>query len=453
MLRYVIRILLIVIILSAVFAVVPVPAYGLGEIELALSGQGSTSMALQNITPGDSGSASVDLRNNGFSNGWVIIWVSNISSTEGVNPESESGNTAEPGELINYLLFNCAADGLETNIALPVTIDNLPQTATDTDYIRLPLNSLETVSLTWDWQFTDNGQPQNDAQGDGVSFDFNYLLTNETPTDTSDTANTAYYYSSSPPTASQQLDVDVLGEESSVGIDGTGKLTQSMVVTSPDYIVQLELEQGTVVTDSDGSAITKLEMRTIDNPVPPPDGMKIVGGAYEIIGYTEDSVIASVVFDRPVGLKLSYHPNWLPEEESSLYIATLDDKGNWQKSGGMFVANQPRVISTIVNGSSVFAIMAYLFPGEEADVLTPIASDPGEAEPVQKMTGGSGRSSPSGTMTAPSQTGPKVRYTISNAAVIEKSRRISIWVMAAGSAVLIILIWFERRRKIHGTYA
>jgi len=46
------------------------------------------------------------LSNTGYEDGVVTIWISGIVNSEGANPESETGDTAEPGELSDYLILN-----------------------------------------------------------------------------------------------------------------------------------------------------------------------------------------------------------------------------------------------------------------------------------------------------------------------------------------------------------
>ena len=146
-------------------------------ISLVLGGEGSTSWDIGNIKPGDSGSKTVELYNDSDSDGEIIIWISDIISSEGTDPESETGDTDEPGELSEYLLFNGSCSRLDTNLSLPVTINALPQNASDPRYMKIvPFHARETIILTWEWEFAKSDQPQNSAQGDSLSFTINYLL-------------------------------------------------------------------------------------------------------------------------------------------------------------------------------------------------------------------------------------------------------------------------------------
>jgi|GEM_PF-3157790 len=175
--RYATRLLLVATIGVVLVGFLPaaVQANGGNPIDLELGGAGASSWDIANIAPGDSGTETVELHNAGSRNGFVTIWISDTVSGEGLNPESETGDTSEPGELDDHLLFNLSCSGLSTNLNLPVTIGNLPRSVSDPNYIKIiPLNAGDTVDLEWQWQLPP--QTDNDVQGDSLSFTINYLL-------------------------------------------------------------------------------------------------------------------------------------------------------------------------------------------------------------------------------------------------------------------------------------
>ncbi|GAI80557.1 unnamed protein product, partial [marine sediment metagenome] len=107
----------------------PAPVHAADPVDLMLGGEGATSWNIENIMPCDSGVKTITLHNAGTEDGFVTIWVSDIVSSEGANPESETGDTSEPGELIDYLLFNLSSipsNRLSTSLSLPTTLDNFP---------------------------------------------------------------------------------------------------------------------------------------------------------------------------------------------------------------------------------------------------------------------------------------------------------------------------------------
>jgi hypothetical protein len=159
---------------------VPVAAATPG-VDLVLGGSGATPWTIGNIAPGSSGTETVTLKNIGSTTGVVTIWVSNNVNSEGSNLEPETGNTAEPGELGNYLTLKVSGANLATNFTMPAIINNLPQSAADARHIYVsPLNAGATVTLQWDWRLPP--LTGNDAQGDILSFTINYSLEESLPT-------------------------------------------------------------------------------------------------------------------------------------------------------------------------------------------------------------------------------------------------------------------------------
>ena len=156
------RLLLAIIMGLALVSSLSVTAQAQDPVDLELGGGGATSWDIGNIEPGDSGTKTVALHNAGYNDGFVTIWISDTVNSEGTNPESETGDTTEPGELGDYLLLGLIYNGLDTNLSLPATIDNLPQSASDPNYIRIsPLNAGDTVDLDWEWELP--YQTGNDA--------------------------------------------------------------------------------------------------------------------------------------------------------------------------------------------------------------------------------------------------------------------------------------------------
>ena len=162
--------------LAMLISFIPSTVQAAGEpVDLEVGGEGATNWNIDNIQPGDSGTKTVTLHNAGYKDGFVTIWISDVVSSEGTNPESETGDTTEPGELDNYLVFDLSCSRLSTNLSLPATIDNLPQSSSDPNYIEVgPLNAGDTVNLDWLWELPT--QTGNDVGGDSLSFTIHYLL-------------------------------------------------------------------------------------------------------------------------------------------------------------------------------------------------------------------------------------------------------------------------------------
>ena len=178
--KYAARLLLAVIIGVALLGSLPTAVQAQPDpVELELGGEGAIGWSISNIMPGDSGTWAVTLSNTGSEDGFVTMWISDIDSGEGLNPESETGDKlpSGPGELDDYLQFSLSSTPsgrVSTELSLPGMIDTFPQSASASDIIISPLDAGEEVTLYWDWELP--LETGNDVQGDSLSFTINYLL-------------------------------------------------------------------------------------------------------------------------------------------------------------------------------------------------------------------------------------------------------------------------------------
>ena len=365
----------------------PTPVHAADPVDLVLGGEGATSWNIDNILPCDSGVKTVTLHNAGTEAGFVTIWISDIVSSEGANPESETGDTLKTGELIDYLLFNLSSippDRLSTNMSLPTTLGNFPQSYEDPNYVRIiPLNAGDTVTLNWEWELP--CETGNDAQGDTLSFDVNYALEEYPPPP--------------PPRGRGGLGggggggacyflIDMLGEITEVRVGCCGnKVFKTYVADDPDDVHFLEIEDGTPVICGEhpgcGNYPRIIVMRPSEDPPPAPDGMAIVGPVYGFTGYEERwwqdpdcPTCPLVTFGSPTLVSLSYPAEELPEGALSVYLAYYDaELSEWV--GTLLV---PGVVAEVgkahglVNHFSQLAVLAELPP------LPP--SPPPAAEPA-----------------------------------------------------------------------
>jgi hypothetical protein len=161
-------------ILFFVLLVVPVtPVLAQGPIDIIVRATHSFPWNVSTLKPGSSGTASIDLVNNGTIDGTLYIWVDNISQTDAFGDGAALGN---------YTYFGVAHPLLVSTLPLPSRIDAFPTAPMTENYLVIsPVRPGETIPLTWTWEFVDTGQLQNDAQGDSLRFDINYMLVNGTP--------------------------------------------------------------------------------------------------------------------------------------------------------------------------------------------------------------------------------------------------------------------------------
>ncbi len=336
--KYAARLFLAVIIGLAMLGSLPMAVLAqevdLTKINLELDGEGATSWSIDNIMPCDSGTKTVELHNAGSENGFVTIWISDIVSDEGLNPEPETDTEGE-GELDDHLLLGLSASsGLSTNLSLPTTIDNFPPSASDPDYIWInPLNAGETITLYWDWELP--CETGNDAQGDTVSFTINYYL-EELPTPTPTPTGGG---GGGGGVAECYLEIDMLGEITKVGVRCCkNSVIEDCMAPDPNDLHFLEIEEGTLVICGESTGCRSyprvLVMSLAEDVPPPPDGMAIVGPVCDFTGYedTRRHVVCSpaTLFDPPITVLLSYDPDELPEGAFSPVIAYYDTElGLW----------------------------------------------------------------------------------------------------------------------------
>jgi len=333
-------------------------------IDLELGGEGAVSCNISNIAPGDTGIRTVTLHNDGSASGLVTIWISDIVSSEGANPESE-GNTVEPGELIGYLLFNLSCSRLSTNLDLPLTIEDLPHSPSDVNYITITsLNVGETVSLNWEWELPP--QAGNDVQGDSLSFTINYML-EQHPFDTS--GGGGGWYPDNPETSGLlQLEVDVLGTVSLARISRQGILAETVKAASSDRELTLTIPQGTTVLDELGNPVTLIKVRPVTPPAPTDDSLVAVS-AYDSL--------SSCTFDPPIVLTLRYDPQVLSGGliEENLVIGYYDRSRLEWKVMPSSVDTEAHTVTTSLTQLSTFGMLA-IVQGTE---MTP----PSPASPTQ----------------------------------------------------------------------
>lgn len=336
----------------------PIPALAKSPvIDLEIDGEGATSWNISDIKPGDSGTKTVRLHNGGSRSGFVTIWISDIVSSEGTNPESETGNTTETGELVDYLAFNLSCSRLDTNVNLPAAFHELPQSAFDSKYVKIEhLYAGEILTLIWQWEFVETGSPQNEAQGDSLSFTVNYLL-EELPSGGGGGGGGGWAPSY------QWLEMDILGNVIIVKISSSGKLLDSYAVTDPDNMYKLELDKGTKLTCNSGEVPERIELKVSEESLSTPTSTEIIDPVFELTGYTKDSVPCSVIFSQPARLTLSYNTSWLPQDTSSVFMAFYDDDQDWKElSLAPGSSAELGEITALISHSSTFAILARLAP-------------------------------------------------------------------------------------------
>ncbi len=327
---YAARLLIAVIIGSALVGFLParVQADDGNPVNLELDGEGATPWNITNIQPTDNGTEVVTLHNAGSADGFVTIWLSDIVSNEGINPESETGDTAEPGELTAHLLLGLSGNRLGTNLNLPITTNRFPQSASDADYIEvIPLKTGETVDLQWEWDLP--AETGNEVQGDNISFTINYLLRECEITDVSEV------------------------------VSANGTFTEEVTVTPEGTRAEITIEEGTKGMTEEGEPLSEIWIMEIDKePSAPSEDTTTVGFHY-------DAGPHGAYFDRPITLTFTYGPNDIPERARAedLVIALWDkDAGKWVELEGCTVDPVTNTITAEVSHFRRYTIISPLPP-------------------------------------------------------------------------------------------
>ena len=257
-------------------------------MNLVISGSGSAPWSISNIAPGDNGTKFVELKNVGMIDGYVTIWFSDIVKTDG---------GTDGANLSHYFLLTPISDGRSSNLSFPVMFDEIPQTSSDRSICIGPLMAGGSMNLTWVWEFLDNGAPQNDAQGDGLSFTINYLMT-----------------ATGPEHGVSWLVIDVLGELTVVKLDATGHVLESFRASNANGTVYLDFLAGTQILTENGTVperlvVTEAEQVDVLNGT----NATVLSFTYVLEAFDENNATTNVTFSPGLSLVIRIDPEALLE--------------------------------------------------------------------------------------------------------------------------------------------
>ena|GEM_PF-2045995 len=300
---------ILMVLLLTTLTVVPMPSGAADDaVDLELGGQGSTPWSFERLKPGDNGTVPVILVNNGVEAAYVTIWLSNMVEADG------GGDGAM---LSQYLLLRPRSPLLTTSMDLPAAVRDLPASPEQKALTLGPIQAGAAVELFWDWEFYDDRGPQNEAQGDSLSFDMNYLLT----------------YASAV-TSDYNVVLSILGRETVVSVNASGTVTQSVAAASPNNEVVLHIEAGTRIIANDGIRPTTITLRALDQDDAPslPSGYSKIGAVYEMRALANDEATEASLVGN-VTLTVRVDPLGLPSTTRSLALfeAAADD---WTRAEG-----------------------------------------------------------------------------------------------------------------------
>jgi hypothetical protein len=293
-----------------------------------------------NIRPGDSGLEPVNLRNTGKVTGYICLWISDLIDSEGANPESETGNNTEPGELSNYLYLDIMNEGMTfarltgggyTNVELPIGLTSFPG---DINHaiciISPPLKTGQALELQWRW--TLSPATCNDAQGDRATFSINYSLISSLPGGSGEI--------SLPPESGEKRPSDnTTGEPAPVPeitsppasdnmTPSTGLYVQERTFMSDDGRCKLCISEGVPVLTDSGNELTNIIIGTRnDSPSVP----GVIGYHSPVYGFrciTIDGTTGATQLSRKVLLTI-YFDTHTQLGDTAFYIYSHRPGSGW----------------------------------------------------------------------------------------------------------------------------
>jgi hypothetical protein len=291
-------------------------------IDLVLGGTGATPWVISDIQPGSSGTKTVELRNDGNKDGFVTIWISDIASSEGINPESETGDTGEPGELIDYLLLDIVDDSLVAYMDLPATLDDFPHSYRSANSIEvIPIKSGETVTIQWTWELP--ATIGNDVQGDTASFTINYLLRECRITDVSAVTT------------------------------GAGSFISEVIAESDTGKGRISINKDVVGQTSEGQPLSEIWLIEVDKEPPAELEDETIFSLWELGP-------GGATFNQPIDLTLEAPPG---AHGGDVAIARWDEgAGRWVKLGGSIVDAVNNTVSAQISHFSRYAVAGTVTP-------------------------------------------------------------------------------------------
>ena len=116
--------------------------------------------------------------------------------------------------------------------------------------------------------------------------------------------------------ASGVATLDLAGKVSS-----NGQITQDIILVSQDRRATIEIPEGTLAFNAQGTPLASLRVRPADRPNSLPEGFSVIGIVYE---FGPDGA----TFSPPVSVSLGYRPEGLPSDLSGKELAILRYDGD-----------------------------------------------------------------------------------------------------------------------------
>ncbi|MBA7560335.1 hypothetical protein ES708_01960 [subsurface metagenome] len=186
------------------------------------------------------------------------------------------------------------------------------------------------------------------------------------------------------------IQANLFGTEKSYRISSTGEILKTIEATSADGMLTTTIPKGTIALDKDGDRLESLEAAVDKSPPAAPEDAHIIGLAYD---FGPDGA----TFDPPIELIINYDPEELPENVSSLFIASYDEEQGWRQLAPIsgFVAAAGTATAQ-VSHFTTFAVIATVEPPVPAAftvsklIISPAKVDIGQSVTITAVVANTG---------------------------------------------------------------
>jgi len=328
-------------------ALCAVPALSFTATSLARADEGldlvidegvSVPWEISNIMPGASGVVYVDVRNAGNIDGYMSVWIDGITDMEGENPEAETGDTEEPGELSQYLTLNISGEHIapytaSPDFTLPVILSEFPQSSNQSLHLsEQPLNAGENIQLRWEWAIPP--QTTNVIQGDSASFNINYILVQKPSTPTPTTYGGGGGYWQEDPAIPDAEDTEQQTPPPEiVAVSDDNEITKTYY--SLDGKLTITVPEKTRVLSAGNGELSYISITLSHHTPPIPKNNVLLSPIYSVSIFTAEGLCERTQLNKPVTIVVDFDSDKLPEQFSSIYAARYKADSGWTKLTGV----------------------------------------------------------------------------------------------------------------------
>ena len=302
-------------------------------LDLTLDAPAVIRWDIVDIAPGDSGSEPINLYNTGDIPGYLYIWIDNVVDSEGDNPESETGDLAEPGELSSRVTLDIVNPGLTFGVLtdtgytpyddLPVTLADFPQTSDRALFIlNTEINPGETLVLQWQWSLPVG--TDNDAQGDALTFTINYMPSTFYPGQGEQPEPTEIPQVYYPPPTTTPTTPPVTTTPTVTPTPSLPARTYS----SEDGLCVIYIPAGLRVYTESGGELVDIVIEVAADTPPPPDFYDFAGKPYRIYSYTTEGESEDTGLHQKVQLTIYFDLDLIPEG-AAVYLVSYHPEDGW----------------------------------------------------------------------------------------------------------------------------